>query len=237
MNLARALIGPMDEARAARIVEQGRPLDRALLGLRAGLSLAVDTRDTEQVFLLARALDRDALERTLRTMKRSAEGRALLADRPAIDRAHVDFAYLRSLPADSLGGAYARTLEAAGLDPDIFQPPPGLPAEYVYVAQRARQTHDLWHVLTGLRTDVPGEVALQAFTYGQLRYRFSLLITIFGLLFFGLRYPRTWGMVRRFYRLGRSAPYLLAVRWEALWELPLAEVRARYGLGELASVS
>ena len=33
-----------------------------------------------------------------------------------------------------------------------------------YLAQRMRQTHDIWHVLTGYATDVAGEVQLQAFT-------------------------------------------------------------------------
>jgi ubiquinone biosynthesis protein Coq4 len=44
------------------------------------------------------------------------------------------------------------------------------------VGQRTRQTHDLWHVLTGLGTDIPGEIALQAFTYEQLHHNFSRLI-------------------------------------------------------------
>lgn len=228
MDFAATLIGPMDEERAVRILDRGRPVDRVLLGLRAGISLALDTNDTQQVFLLARALDRDALDRTLRKLERSPEGRALLAERPAIDRAHVDFARLRALPADTLGGGYARMLDAQGLDPDIFQPPPGLAPELAYVAQRARQTHDLWHLLTGLSTDVPGEVALQAFTFAQLGHRFSFFITLFGVLLFGLRYPRLLGSSLRLYRLGRRVPFLLAVRWESLWEQPLADVRARY---------
>jgi ubiquinone biosynthesis protein COQ4 len=234
MNFAATLIGPMDEARAVRILDRGRPLDRALLGLRAGISLALDTQDTPQVFLLARALDRDALERTLHKLEQSAEGRELIAERPAIDRAHVDFARLRALPAHTLGGAYVRMLDLQGLDPDIFQPPPGLAPELAYVAQRARQTHDLWHLLTGLSTEVPGEVALQAFTFAQLGHRFSLFIVVFGLLIFGLRYPRMFGSSLRLYRLGQNAPFLLAMKWEALWEQPLAEVRTRCGLGQAA---
>ncbi len=163
-------------------------------------------------------------------------GRALIRERAAIDSRHVDYAALRALPADTLGGAYARALEAKGLDPDLFQRPPGLPEELAYVAQRARQTHDLWHVLTRLDTDIPGEIALQAFTAEQNRLNFSELIVRFGKLFYGLRYPRVWGMVRRARADGRRAKFLLAVRWEDWWDVPLAEVRRRVGLDRVSSV-
>ena len=129
-----------------------------------------------------------------------------------------------------MGGAYARALAARGLDPDIFQRPPGLPDEIAYVAQRARQSHDLWHVLTGLETDIPGEIALQAFTHAQLGQNFSKLIVRFGLLFYGARYPRAFRMVKRAAAAGRDAKFLLAVRWEDWWADSLADVRARVGL-------
>jgi ubiquinone biosynthesis protein COQ4 len=220
----------LDEAETAQVLAKGGAFARFVVGLRAGTKLALDTTDTEQVFLLARALDYDSLPRTLRRLQRSEEGRALLRDRPAIDRASVDFAHLRALPADTLGGAYVRMMDESGLSPDIFKAPPGVEPDLAFVAQRIRQTHDLWHVLTGLATDVPGEVSLQAFTHAQLGLRLSLFLTAFGLLIFGLRYPRMFGLVRGWHRAGRQAPLLLAVRWEALWERPLVEVRAALGL-------
>lgn len=228
---SRALWNPnLDEDQTAELLENGGAFARLVVGLRAGTKLALDTNDTAQVFLLARALDYESLPRTLRRMQRSEDGRALLRDRPAIDRTSVDFDRLRALPADTLGGAYVRMMDAKGLSPDIFKAPPRVEPDLAYVAQRIRQTHDLWHVLTGLETDVPGEIALQAFTYAQLGLRLSLVLSVFGVLLFGLRYPRTFGLVRSWARAGRSAPLLLAVRWEALWERPLAEVRASLGL-------
>ena len=227
-------VGPRDEAEAVQIALQGGAFARMRMALRAGLSLALNPNDTQQVFYLAFALDREDDPAPRRAARRGSERARAHPSRAAIDSKHVDYAALRALPADTLGGAYARALEAQGLDPDIFQRPPGLPEDLAYVGQRARQTHDLWHVLTGLGTDIPGELALQAFTEAQNGMEFSRLIVRFGLLIFGLRYPRAWGLVRRGRESGRNATFLLAVRWEDLWEVPLDEVRKRVGIVPVA---
>jgi ubiquinone biosynthesis protein COQ4 len=227
--------GPRSEDEAMGIANGGSRLARARMAWRAGIALALDTTDTQQVFYLAIALDRETLPRVAQRMAEQPSGRELLRERPAIDSRSVDFGWLRSLPADTLGGAYVRSLDRQGLDPDIFQPPPGLPEDLAYVAQRVRQTHDLWHVLTGLPTDIPGEVALQAFQLAQLDQKFSQAIVLFGLLFFGVRYPRMWRMVSRARRAGHAASFLLAAPWEEFWTQPLALVRERFGIADLAA--
>lgn len=220
----------IDEERAFRIALKGSWLSRRWLALRAGIALARDPSDTKQVFILATAIDGQALPRLRRELEASPGGRELIVAQPSIDSSGVDFDQLRSLPADTIGGAYVRMLDAKGLDPDVFKRPPHLPEDWAYVSQRIRQSHDLWHLLTGLETDVPGEVALQAFTYAQLRLRVSWTIAVFGTLLFSLRYPRMLRMVRSWYRRGRRTPYLLAVGWEKLWNERLDDVRARFGL-------
>jgi ubiquinone biosynthesis protein COQ4 len=220
----------LDEDQAQEILNRGGVLTRVRLGVGAALSLARDPNDTEQVFILARAFDGDSLPRIRRELVRSAQGRQLLAERPAIDTRHVDFAQLRALPADTLGGAYARMLQERNLDPDLFLPPKLIDPELGYIAQRIRQTHDLWHVLTGLSTSVPSEIALQAFTYAQLRQRFSRVIAIGGTLLFALRYPFLFKLTSHWYRAGLRTPFLLAERWESQWQEPLAAVRERLGL-------
>jgi len=228
--LTQVFAGPRDEADAMQVALAGSAAARLALALRSGLKLALDTTDTRQVFYLAIAVDRETLPRIAARLAADSGGRELLRTQAAIDSKHVDFAALRALPPHTLGGAYASALRVQGLDPDVFQRPPGLPDDLAYVAQRARQTHDLWHVLTGLGTDIPGEVALQAFTHAQLGQNFSKLIVRFGCLVFGLRYPRMWNMVLRARRAGGEAKFLLAVRWEDWWADPLDEVRARVGL-------
>jgi ubiquinone biosynthesis protein COQ4 len=228
--LADIFEGPSTEAEAMHVALNGTAWQRLQLGLRSGLKLARNTNDTQQVFYLAFAVDRETLPRVWARLVGDPIGRELVRTHAAIDSKHVDFEWLRALPPDTLGGAYARALAAQGLDPDIFQRPPGLPEELAYVAQRARQSHDLWHVLTGLDTDIPGEIALQAFTHAQLGQNFSKLIVRFGLLFYGAKYPRVFRMVKRAASAGRDAKFLLAVRWEDWWADSLVDVRARVGL-------
>ena len=136
--------------------------------------------DTEQVFLLGAVAGRKRFPHLLARFVTSGSGLTLLERDASIDRKNVDYAWLLTLPADTLGGAYARMIEQNGLDPDLFQAPPGLPRALAYVAKRMRQTHDLWHLLTGYGTDVPNEIALQAFTYGQTGMPLSRLM--FGTL-------------------------------------------------------
>lgn len=218
------------EEDAARIVDAGGRARRLWVGLAAGLRLLRDPRDTQQVFVLAAAVDRPHLDSLLARVNDLPEGRALLREQPAIDSKSVDFARLRALPADTLGGAYARMLEREGLDPDLFQPPPLLSPELTYLVQRIRQSHDIWHVVTGLSTSVPDEIALQAFTHAQLRNRTSRLIVRFGALFHGLREPSLRARVRAFQRAGSRCAFLLVVRWEELWDMRLDELRRRLGV-------
>ena len=65
-------------------------------------------------------------------------------------------------------------MKQRGLTPDIFAAKGELSRE-TYVIKRLRQTHDLWHVLTGIDLDVPGELELQAFTLLQMRVPSTLV--------------------------------------------------------------
>jgi ubiquinone biosynthesis protein COQ4 len=229
------LAGPRNQLEAFEVAAGERVLPRIWQGIRAGLALALDPDDTQQVFYLAYSVDRETLPLLAERMRALPSGRDLLARRPSIDSSGVDFAALRALPETTLGGAYARMLKAKNLDPDLFYgSPPGLADDLAYVGQRARQTHDLWHVLTGLDTDIPGEVALQAFTQEQMHQNFSRLIVSFGQLFYGRKHRHMRPLVERARRAGAGAPFLLAVAWEDLWTKPLTEVREQLRLEQAA---
>ena len=88
----------------------------------------------------------------------------LYATHAAID-SRLDLDALAALPSDTLGYAYAHFLRDRGLTPDVFDGSPAgvTDVRTAYVMQRMRQSHDLWHVVTGYDTDAGSEVALQAF--------------------------------------------------------------------------
>lgn len=219
--------GSVTEAEAARIALSGTTRERVTVGVRALRDLLRDPDDTAQVFLLGLAVNAPFFPRLFARFASTAEGARLLAERPTIDSRSVDFARLRSLPETTLGGAYARYLGDNGLDPDLFQPPPGLPEVPRFVAQRIRQTHDIWHVLTGYAPDVPGELALQGFTFAQLHMPSSLVIAAFGTL---AKAPREAARVLEGYRRGQEAAFLPVVRFEDHWDDDLDVLRARLGV-------
>lgn len=221
----------ISEAEAVRVALAGSRGKRLWVAARSLSRLMRNPEQTEEVFIMSLALNARAFPKLRERFRADANGRALLRDRPAIDSHHVDFAQLMQLPAETLGGAFARHMADQKLDPDLFQPPPGLPDDEAYIIQRIRQTHDLWHLLTGYRTDVTGEVALQGFTYGQLGVPSSLTLAALGTLRFAAE-ARGGGRlalarkVRAAIAAGRAAAWLPVIRWEDWWHRPLADVRS-----------
>jgi ubiquinone biosynthesis protein Coq4 len=105
--------------------------------------------------------------------------------------------------------------------------PPGLASpEATYLILRVRQTHDLWHVLTGYETDESGEIALQAFTYAQLRVPSALWLGGLGALRQRLGDPDALRRARAAYRRGLATAKLIPFSWEDHWGTPLAALRA-----------
>jgi ubiquinone biosynthesis protein COQ4 len=155
----------------------------------------------------------------------------LFAERRSIDSRAVDLAALAALPPGTLGHEYAAFLAARGLSPDLFQAPDEVEDPRIaYVAQRFRQTHDVWHVLTGVDTDAASEVALQAFTFGQTGAPSTGVLAAIGTLratALGYRMAR---ITRAAYRNGRTARYLGAFPWEDHWATPLTELRRMLGI-------
>ncbi len=222
--------GWMTEAEAARVALEGSAAQKLGVGARALYELVKNPDDTQQVFLLGLALNAPFFPRLFARIAGSDAGDRLLRERPTIDSKTVDFERLRALPKTTLGGAYARYLDDNGLDPDLFQAPPGLPPLVSYVAQRIRQTHDIWHVLTGYAPNVAGELALQGFTFAQLRMPSSLAIATLGTL------ARARPEARRVlegYRRGRDAEFLPVIRFEDHWEDDVTLLAERLGIRPL----
>jgi ubiquinone biosynthesis protein COQ4 len=210
-------------------------LQRWKLGLGLFRKVLNNLEDTEQVLAFLGVINsgQSSKDRVARFFA-DPEGEVLYAEHRAIDSRTVDLDKLAALPEGTLGHAYAKFLRSHGITPEIFDGAPrGISnPRRSYVVQRLRQTHDLWHVVTGCETDPAGEVALQAFTYSQIRAPGSAFIAVFGALR-GMRERRDIGIVRdvvTLYRTGRRAGRLPTFAWEDHWATPLAEVRAMLGL-------
>jgi len=205
---------------------------------RVGLAVARVMRDSEltrEIHITEEITGRDRFVDIQREVEQTEEGRDLLRERPELCSEQVDFDALRALPPTSLGGAYVRHLDDNGLSADyqaanthwVTDP------DMAYLMRRFRQTHDVWHALTGLGTRGHEEVIIHAFSWGQLRLPVSAMVVFFGTLKHIVgeaRWPALRHGLREAYDHGRRADNLLPVFWERHWEEPLEAVRERYAI-------
>lgn len=207
--------------------------------LRAARILFADPDDLPQVFTIIESLSGNTLERIWRRMNAEESGRRLLAEQPDLVQKLLDRDALARLPEGTLGRAYLDFVERENISADGIRAAAEkgmertLPAPLDFVSARMRDTHDLWHVVTGYSGDVLGEVALLAFIFAQTWNPGVALII-------GLGLAKTLGATRGEdsrkviadgFQRGRHAVWLPAVEWEKLLELPLSQVRAQLSAG------
>lgn len=142
----------------------------------------------------------------------------------------ADIEALDKCPDGSLGKAFACHILDHGFDPDYYRKIE-VKDDVDYVLMRVRQTHDIWHVITGIGTDRIGEVSLKAVELAQLRRPMAAVIATGGVLRYLFKDPDElgnllWGIAHG-YRLGCRARPLLAQKWEEHWDRPLATWRAQ----------
>jgi ubiquinone biosynthesis protein Coq4 len=198
----------------------------------AGLRLLFDPTRLDGVFVVEEALLDDPRARAIVDLvRRDPRGARAIDDRVRLGP--IDRPALRALPVGTLGRAYADFLDDNGLDPRAI---PTLDAanDAAYVRAHLFETHDLWHVLTGFGTDVPGELAVQAVYLAQVHGALPPLLLTGGLIralvFERESYRACVDAIARGYTLGAAARPLFGLRWGEMWERPLDEVRAELGV-------
>jgi ubiquinone biosynthesis protein Coq4 len=204
---------------------------RAVRALRKILANPEDTETVLEFTNVANAGRRRRDER-LGLFFAHPDGARLFRERRKLDSRTVAIDALAALPVGTLGHAYARFMKAHGITPNIFDgAPEGVTDERAsYFMQRMRQTHDLWHVVTNCETDPAGEIALQAFTFAQVRAPASAILAALGTLR-ALPYSRqVLPDALAMYRVGHKARPLPLFAWEDHWETPLVEVRRMLAL-------
>jgi len=213
-------------------IDQLSPVARWQLALQALGRIVANPEATDQVLEFSTYANAGSMHRRLHRFYDHPAGQRLFREQRAIDSHTIDLDALAALPPGTLGHAYAHFLRSRGLTPDVFDGPPANVRDprTAYVVQRMRQTHDLWHVVTGHDTDPAGEIALQAFTFGQVRAPSTLILSLVGTLK-GLREKPGLPLdVLAAFRAGRAAQPLIAFPWEDHWATPVREVRAMLGL-------
>jgi ubiquinone biosynthesis protein COQ4 len=229
---------------AAATMTGGRSVNVGL-AFRALVGLAKDTGRTDRVFTIIQALSGDTLERTYQAFKRSEHGERLLRTKPDLARVLSDEASLQAMPEGTLGRAYldfmnrARITSSgllaaqdAGLDPNADRE---VDEGRQFVADRLRDQHDLWHVLTGYGADDTGEIANLWFSVGQFGNPGMAFIAFFGMIGGAVDWRFGWPRYcYRAYLRGRRAARLVSQPLEDMLALPLDEVRRRLAIEPFA---
>jgi len=143
----------------------------------------------------------------------------------------VDLTALVELPADTLGGAYARHMLQQGFDPDTFMTED---TTKHWLRQRMAVSHDIYHIMTGFDASPIGEFGVAAFTltqYWDLLNGFVLSFVPLSLTNPLWTVPLLRAMWRGF-RMGLEGKPAIAYPVEANWETPLAIVRRDLGLSK-----
>lgn len=195
--------------------------------------------DTAQIARVIEAFQGRSVPRLMRRLRASTAGRELLAQRPSLRDALADRMWLESLPEGSLGRAFVEFCREEGLATSMTphvesgttrERTARLPADERFIQDFLFHAHDIYHLVTGYRTDLVGEVCLLAFSAAQLRNTGVIAMAMLGL--YSLRLPRLAGQRLAFEALvrGLRAEWLPEQDWVALMSEPLADVRKRLGL-------
>ena len=200
--------------------------------------------DTTQVFRIMRALNVGNSPMNYARFIATHDGGRMAYERKELAQVFSQPGYARQFAPGTVGAAYNHFLESTGYSADGLADVSKINAEedmhhpYAWFGRRVRDTHDIWHVLTGYKADESlGEAALVAFSYAQvggLGWAFiggaaalkSLRVTR-GTLFA----KAVW----EGYRRGRKAKWISAEDYEQLLHEPLEAARARLGLGKPAA--
>jgi ubiquinone biosynthesis protein COQ4 len=201
--------------------------------LKGILTMARDPGRTESVFDIEDGLrDIEATRLAVEHVRRDPQMAAMIDQRYLRHEEH-DLDALLKLPTGTLGNAFAHHIVDKGFDPDYFRNR-ALNDDVDYILMRLRQTHDIWHVITGFDTDPIGELGVKAVEVAQTRRPMAAVVASGGLLRFLLHDPEDLGKVlagiSAGYQMGIKSKPLLAQKWETHWERPVAEWRTMLNL-------
>ncbi len=211
-----------------------------LRALKAIRRLLADKDDTVQVFEIMQALNGRSKAKAYRRLMSTVSGGKIAYDRVEIAPLLSNHAFVDSFAEGTVGGAYRQFVRSEGLTPE------GLAAESLkardtalniqhpvaWFGRRIRDTHDIWHILTGYHRDGLGELSLVAFSYAQTRSPGWALIAVGGVLQgFKLGHGReTLKIVWQAYRNGKKAAWLPGQDFVTLLNEPLEAARARLNI-------
>ena len=205
------------------------PAQSALLTVAAGVGALVFPHRADLVGAVGETTGAFALRRMRDRMRADPIGADILARRPRITDATLEHAW--SCPPGTFGAEWASFMGTRRFQPNERPPVRFVPdEELAYVATRAREVHDLWHVLFDCPTTVQGELALKALEFAQTGMPMPALSALFAPARLP---PEQRKRLRRTlypwaYRAGARAADLMCLDYEREFETGLDELRHKW---------
>lgn len=218
-----------------------KPKRRPLKAWRHMQKLIADKEDTTQVFHIIQALNGDSARRDFLKFMKSANALELLQRQTFLPDVLDDHAPLKALPKGSVGRTYVDFMEREGLtahglvNESLEQRK--LHEQYdddlLWYVNRLRDTHDMYHILTGYGRDALGEAALLGFTHSQHGGMGVSFTAYMGQRQIAKAAPHgahVKDVVAEGRRNGRKAKRIIEQDIEAILDQPLEDVRLDLGI-------
>ncbi|HEX6859195.1 MAG TPA: Coq4 family protein [Caulobacteraceae bacterium] len=225
--------------RSAFVTDDGLlspPKLEPMRAIRAFGKLVQDKEDTSQVFEIIQALSGDSLRKNYLRMLGTAKGGAQAYARHELADWFDNEEWLGQFKEGTVGAAYRafrleRDLTVYGLAAEAAKVNEGVEAAHpiAWFARRIRDVHDLWHTITGYKTDALGEACLLAFTFAQVPNNGVAFITLGAANEFRkTKMPYPYGKALwEGYRHGKRAERLIDEDYLSLLGEPVEQVRRR----------
>ena len=195
--------------------------------------------DTTQVFRIMRALNVGNAPMNYARFIATAEGGRIAYERAELAQVFSQPGYADQFAPGTVGAAYREFLAATGYSADglaevsRINQEEDMPHPYAWFGRRVRDSHDLWHILTGYKADESlGEAALVAFSYAQVGgLGWALIGGAAALKSLQVtKGPLFAKAVWEGYRNGRRAKWISGEDYLALMHEPIDAVRARLNI-------
>lgn len=219
------------------------PKRRPLKAWRHMQKLIANKEDTEQVFHIIEALNGNSTRRDFARFMRSERAETMLRERIFLPDILDDHAPLIALPEGTVGRTYVEFMQREGLTAN------GLVEEsltnlrrhdefdddLLWYINRLRDTHDMYHVLTGYGRDALGEDALLGFTHSQhggLGLNFIAFMGNRQIAKIAPKTARVKDVLAEARRNGKAAKRIVEQDIIALLDQPIDKVRADLNIAE-----
>ncbi|HPA37630.1 MAG TPA: Coq4 family protein [Phenylobacterium sp.] len=218
-----------------------RPLPKPRLdwpaAFRAVRKLLKNKEDTLQVFEIMKALNGKSVADGYARMLTTLQGGRIAYERQELAKRLMDDAWLDSFAPGTVGAAYRDFIRAENLSADGLVQVSRDGGEAIDVAhphawfgRRIRDTHDIWHILSGYHRDALGEACLVAFSYAQTGGLGWAFIAVVAALRSKTKRAPKQPYVRAIwqgYQRGRAAAWLPAEDYDVILNEPLDAARRR----------